>query len=91
MKDVREVDAAADLAERFSVANFDTSKSIRNNEGLSIILEEVLTSHEKETLLQLLDRTDGPFANVKACGDYRWDGKAEASTFWSIIHQAKKT
>jgi hypothetical protein len=53
-------------------------------------LERVLTSDENKTCSLLLDKKHGPFANVWASGDYRWDGKAEAAKFWSLVNQLER-
>jgi hypothetical protein len=83
MKDVREVDAAADLAARFQCVDYNVQDDS--------ILEQVLTVLEKETLEQLLDREHGPFANVWRNGDYRWNGKVEAEKFWRTVDEKMKS
>ena len=68
MKDIEQVDIAADLALRFN--GIDLSKC------QSSILDEALTSTEKAALEHLLDRSISPFANVWSSGEFRWDGVA---------------
>jgi aryl-alcohol dehydrogenase-like predicted oxidoreductase len=77
MKNVREVDIAADLAMRFCDIDFDQSHSI--------ILDQILLPVEKEALELILDPTHGPFASVAANGKYRWDGQEEAKKFWERL------
>eukprot|EP00984_Skeletonema_dohrnii_P011351 scaffold4524_cov126-Skeletonema_dohrnii-CCMP3373.AAC.3 len=81
MKDEKEVDVAADLASRFSTVNFD-------KESQDSILDQVLTRKEKDVLEKLLDKTDGPFAQLKE--DYRWDGRKAARTFWELVDDMKQ-
>ncbi|KAL7455242.1 hypothetical protein ACHAWC_010068 [Mediolabrus comicus] len=82
MKDVNEIDSAADLASRFSDINFDQKESHQT------ILDKVLTSKERDVLEKLQDMSDGPFSQL---GDeYRWDGRMEASTFWSMVNKMKQ-
>mmetsp|Transcript_5734 Transcript_5734/g.12497 ORF Transcript_5734/g.12497 Transcript_5734/m.12497 type:complete len:462 (+) Transcript_5734:84-1469(+) len=96
MKDVREVDVAADLAIRFCGINFDVvggnagaNNPFRrsNNDG---ILDKVLTQKEKEALALLMDENGGPFPKVKSNGEYRWNGKEEARKFWALVAELKK-
>lgn len=79
MKDINEVDVASDLAARFVQIDFD--------KNLNTALDEILTPVEKEIVIQLLDREQGPFAEIWSSGDYRWDGKAEADNFWSLVRR----
>lgn len=81
MKDEKEVDVAADLASRFSTVIFD-------KESQDSILDQVLTRKEKDVLEKLLDKTDGPFAQLKE--DYRWDGRKAARTFWELVDGMKQ-
>lgn len=73
MKNVKEVDVAADLAMRFCDIDFDQSHGI--------ILEQILLPVEKVALEFILDSTHGPFASVARNGEYRWDGQEEAKKF----------
>lgn len=81
MKDIQQVNVAADLALRFD--GIDLSKC------RSSILDTVLTSTEKSVLERLLDRTVGPFANVWSSGEFRWDGVAEAKKHWALVESLK--
>jgi L-galactose dehydrogenase len=81
MKDVEEVDFAADLASRFSPIDF-------SKESQDSILDQVLTPKESEVLKKLLDETDGPFSQLK--NDYRWDGRKLASAFWAMVDEKKQ-
>ncbi len=76
MKNVQEVDAAADLAIRFQGVNFDMKAET--------ILDEILTKTEKEVAALVLDKGSGPFSAVISNGEYRWDWKNE---FWSSVHE----
>lgn len=86
MKNAIEVDAAADLAVRFHSVDCNHN----NDSDEDSVLEQVLTTLEKETLKQLMDREHGPFANVWRDGDYRWDGKVEAEKFWKLVDEMMK-
>ena len=77
MKDIKQVDVAADLALRFR--GIDLSKC------RSSILDQVLTSTEKSVLECLLDRSAGPFAKIWSSGEFRWDGVAEAQKHWALV------
>jgi hypothetical protein len=90
MKDIKEVDVASDLAMRFSDIDFDLSHTMHKHDETNPILERILTADENKTCSLLLDKKHGPFANVWASGDYRWDGKAEAAKFWSLVNQLEK-
>ena len=81
MKDENEVDVAADLASRFSAVDF-------SNDSQDLILEQVLTPKERQVLEKLLDKTDGPFSQLKE--DYRWDGIEEARKFWALVDEMKR-
>ena len=85
MKDIGEVDAAADLAVRFN--NIDIH--IGQNTGVNSVLNQVLSSSEKGALETLLNREQGPFTDIWINGDYRWDGKAEAEKFWRLVHDKR--
>lgn len=76
MKNVEEVDLAADLASRFSAIDF-------SKESQDSVLDQVLTPKESEVLKTLLDETDGPFSQLKK--EYRWDGRNLASKFWEMV------
>jgi len=97
MKDLIEVDTAADLALRFYDVNLDIdecSKETNNQQidinGISSVLNQVLSPSEKEVLALILDKQRGPFATVIANGEYRWDGKLEAKKFWELVDELKK-
>ncbi|KAL7555020.1 hypothetical protein ACHAWF_018601 [Thalassiosira exigua] len=75
MKDIEEVDFAADLACRFC------------NET---ILSQVSSHRENEMIKLLTDRKQGPFASVVSRGENKWDGKAEARKFWVAVDELKK-
>ena len=79
MKNVREVDIAADLAMRFCDINFD--------QGHSIILDLILLPVERVALELILDSTHGPLASVARNGEYRWDGQEEAKKFWERLNK----
>ena len=81
MKDEKEVDVAADLASRFSAVDF-------SNDSQDSILDQVLTPKERQVLEKLLDKTDGPFSQLKE--DYRWDGIEEARKFWALVEDEMK-
>ena len=81
MKDEEEVDVAADLASRFSAVDF-------NNGSQDSILDQVLTPKERQVLDKLLDKTHGPFSQLKE--DYRWDGRKEATNFWALVDDLKR-
>ena len=78
MKDIKEVDLASDLAS----IDFD-----QNITQMQSILDQVLTNVEREALFLLIDQDNGPFVNVHASGEYRWNGKAEAEKFWTNVRQ----
>ena len=90
MKDVKEVDVASDLAIRFSDIDFDQSHTMHKHDSTNSILQRVLTADENKTCSLLLDKNHGPFASIWATGEYRWDGKAEAAKFWSLVHQLER-
>eukprot|EP00573_Skeletonema_grethae_P004942 CAMPEP_0201712010 /NCGR_PEP_ID=MMETSP0578-20130828/59428_1 /ASSEMBLY_ACC=CAM_ASM_000663 /TAXON_ID=267565 /ORGANISM="Skeletonema grethea, Strain CCMP 1804" /LENGTH=415 /DNA_ID=CAMNT_0048201067 /DNA_START=271 /DNA_END=1518 /DNA_ORIENTATION=+ len=83
MKDEKEVDVAADLASRFSAVYFNNDE-----ENQDLILDQVLTPKERRVLNKLLDKTDGPFSQLKE--DYRWDGRQEATRFWALVDNMKR-
>ena len=89
MKDIKEVDFAADLAMRFCGVNFEGSGNEATNETFNTILDQVLSPTEKEVLALLLDKEHGPFATVMSNGEYRWDGKEEARKFWALVDELK--
>lgn len=82
MKDVNEIDSAADLASRFSDINFDQKESHQT------ILDKVLTSKERDVLEKMQDMSDGPFSQLGE--EYRWDGRMEASNFWATVNKMKQ-
>jgi hypothetical protein len=82
MKDVNEIDSAADLASRFSDIMFD------QNESHKTILNKVLTSKERDVLEKLQDMSDVPFSQLGE--EYRWDGRMEASHFWVMVDKMKQ-
>ena len=90
MKDIAEVDTAADLAVRFSGIDFNRICTNQSHDDLTPVLSEVLTPAEKDACLRVLNRERGPFKDVWASGNYQWDGKAEAEKFWVLVHQLKK-
>mmetsp|Transcript_34806 Transcript_34806/g.66769 ORF Transcript_34806/g.66769 Transcript_34806/m.66769 type:complete len:539 (+) Transcript_34806:79-1695(+) len=101
MKNVEEVDVAADLAVRFRDVDFDFDDGSDgcDEEGVhgqrrkrwwwNSILNRVLSSEEKEMLELLMDEVNGPFAKVWSNGEYRWDGMAEVKKFWSLVQERK--
>lgn len=88
MKDVKEVNVAADLAMRFCNVNFDSDDN-GNTPTINTILHQVLSSREMEALALILDKNRGPFAEIPN-GEYRWDGKEEARKFWALADKFKK-
>ena len=82
MKDVNEINSAADLASRFSDIKFDQKESHQ------AILNKVLTPKEREVLEKLQDMSDGPFSQLGE--EYRWDGRMEASNFWAMVNKMKQ-
>lgn len=76
MRDLEDVDTAADLAIRFA-----TTLADEENEDDDVVLRRVLTENEYVTLQNIVDRESGPFASVWSTGEYRWDGRAEAIIF----------
>lgn len=89
MKDVREVDAASDLAIRFCCIDFNRKHTACRETELNSILGEAVSATEKDVLLQLIDNERGPIAKVWDNGDYRWNGEDEAIKFWSHVSQLK--
>ena len=81
MKDINEVDFAADLASRFITIDFES-------ESQKSILDQVLTLKESNVLEKLLDESDGPFSQLEE--EYRWDGRKEASKFWALVNDVRK-
>ena len=79
MKDVEEVNIAADLAIRFHNIDMDDENC----------LSKVLSTNEKKVLDLLLDKDCGSFSKVISSGEYRWDGKEEAKKFWILVDQLK--
>mmetsp|Transcript_28566 Transcript_28566/g.52133 ORF Transcript_28566/g.52133 Transcript_28566/m.52133 type:complete len:287 (+) Transcript_28566:698-1558(+) len=96
MKDVREVDVAADLAIRFCGINFDVvedstgTHNLRHRSNNDSILDQVLTQKEKVALVLLMDKNGGPFPKVKSNEGYRWNGKGEARKFWVLVAELKE-
>lgn len=77
MKDMEQVDIAADLALRFCI---DTDAV-----GLH------LSPKEEEALESVLDTSSaGPFSTVRFNGLYRWDGQAEANKFRVLVNELKE-
>ena len=77
MKDIEQVDIAADLALRFC--------SDTDADGLH------LSPKEEEALESILDTSSaGPFSTVRSNGLYRWDGQAEANKFRALVHELKE-
>jgi L-galactose dehydrogenase len=76
MKDINQVDVAADFALRFDVTD-----------DANVGLRQVLSDEEYEMLTLLLHVHEGPFASVWSNSEYRWDGKAEAKKFWAMIER----
>ncbi|KAL7541995.1 hypothetical protein ACHAXR_011659 [Thalassiosira sp. AJA248-18] len=97
MKDIEEVDVAADLAMRFCDINFDIDESMEesNNQcqhsNIDTILGLVLSPREKEVLALLSDKDNGPFATVISNGEYRWNGKVEAKNHWELVDELKRS
>ena len=94
MKDIDQVDIAADLAVRFSGVDFNVDarndvSGTKRHESINKVLDQVLTSREKEVLAQLLDTSNGPFASVTSNEEYRWNGKEEARRFWALVDDMK--
>lgn len=103
MKNVEEVDVAAELAVRFRDVDFDCDdgsdgwdeEGVRGQEERrrrwwwNSILSRVLSSEEEEMLELLMDEVNGPFAKVWSNGEYRWDGMAEVKKFWSLVQERK--
>jgi L-galactose dehydrogenase len=87
MKNVAEVDIAADLAMRFCDIDFDTCHNDCN--GNETVLTQILSPIEKEALAIILDKNNGPFSTVSSNGEYRWDGKEEAKKFWALLGKSQ--
>ncbi|KAL9183432.1 hypothetical protein ACHAXT_004288 [Thalassiosira profunda] len=94
MKDVAEVDTAADLAVRFCGVDFDVDQGNEATDNQlhcsTANLDRVLSPAEKEVLSLLLDQSCGPFAGVASNGEYRWDGKEEAKKFWALLMRCER-
>jgi len=96
MKNIKEVNLAADLAIRFCVFNFgiDESSNGTNDQPRRVldsrILDQVLSPRESEALALILDEDEGPFASIISNGDYRWNGKEEAKKFWALVDELKR-
>lgn len=89
MKNVAEVDIAADLAMRFCDIDFDTCQICNETGNDWNDNDTVLTPIEKEALAIILDKNDGPFSTVSSNGEYRWDGKEEAKKFWALLRKSQ--
>ncbi len=93
MKNVAEVDIAADLAMRFCNIDFDVSRNCnetgngRSDNGT--VLDQILLPIEKKVLTIILDNINGPFSTVSSNGEYRWDGKEEAKKFWALLQKSQ--
>lgn len=89
MKNMAEVDVAADLAMRFCDIDFDMSRNCNepgnDRSDNDTILDQILLPNEKEALAIVLDKNHGPFSTVSSNGEYRWDGKEEAKKFWALV------
>ena len=94
MRNVKEVDAAADLAMRFYIDSVDeenTNKGSTSSGCNNRLLDEILSPKEKAILEMLLDKTlHGPFSSVISSGQYRWDGKEEANKFRKMVEEMKR-
>ncbi|KAL3816510.1 hypothetical protein ACHAXA_011315 [Cyclostephanos tholiformis] len=93
MKNVAEVDVAADLAMRFCGIDFDASHN-SNETGNDwsdndTVLDQILFPIEKEVLAIILDKINGPFSTVSSNGEYRWDGMEEAKKFWALVRKSQ--
>jgi len=94
MKNVEEVDAAADLAMRFCDVNFDAAMKSGDSDSqlrYETILDKILTETEREVLSLLLDEDHGPFSAVISNGEYKWNWKNEVTRFWSLVQESEQT
>jgi len=92
MRNVEEVDVAADLAMRFYIDSVDEENSNKESSSSGCnnrLLDEILSPKEKAILEMLLDRKVGPFSSVISSGQYRWDGKEEANKFRKMVEEMK--
>lgn len=93
MKNVAEVDVAADLARRFCEIDFDASRNCNgagnDRRDNDTVLDQVLLPIEKEALVIILDNINGPFSTISSNGEYRWDGKEEAKKFWALLQKSQ--
>lgn len=90
MKNIEEVDVAADLAMRFWDVHFDTHiTGHRQDCEYKKILNNILTKTEREVLDLILDEDNGPFAAVISSGEYRWNWKDEVTRFWSSVQESE--
>lgn len=90
MKDLQQVNAAAELARRFHVVDWRNPELTQGD-----VLKQVLTKDEIIVLEILCDKQNGPFAGldameaVHAVPLYQWDGVEEAHKFWRAIDGAQ--
>ena len=91
MRNVKEVDAAVDLAMRFYIDSDDEGNSNKESSSSGCrLLDEILSPKEKAILEMLLDKEHGPFSSVISSGQYRWDGKEEANKFRKMVGEMKR-
>jgi len=92
MRNVEEVDVAADLAMRFYIDSVDEENTNKGStsSGCNNLLDEILSPKEKAILEMLLDKEHSPFSSVISSGQYRWDGKEEANKFRKMVGEMKR-
>ena len=61
----------------------DHGKSLKNQ--IQSKLAQILTEEEQNVLTIILDEANGPFAEIWENGEYAWDGRLEATKFWSTV------
>jgi L-galactose dehydrogenase len=71
MKNVSEVDRAMKIVARFA-----------KDDGSAGTKQSVLTEEERRIITHLLDKVNGPFAQVCKNGNFQWDGLKDGVEFW---------